>query len=129
MMNRRIFLQMAAGLSALLVLPKVALAEAKKLIDLSGKTRTDAANKSAMGVAKGLNYVVDVEKAAKEGKVKFPDKGGIKMAAQHCKECNFYQCVEGAKGGTCMLIPGVLVHENGGCMSWVKGAKKACIKG
>ncbi len=127
-MNRRLFLQTAACWSALLALPKVAFAEGLKLIDLSGKKRADAANKTAMGIAQGLNYVEDVAQAAKEGKVKFPDKGGVKMADQPCSSCNFYTCVEGQKAGKCMLIPGVLVHAGGGCMSWVKGAKKACVK-
>ena len=127
-MNRRLFLQAAAGLGALLVLPKIAIAKGLELIDPSGKTRTDAANKTAMGIAKGLNYVPDVAKAAKEGKVKYPDKAGVKMADQPCSGCNFYQCVEGKNAGKCTLIPGVLVHEKGGCMSWVKGAKKACVK-
>lgn len=128
MTNRRLFLKAAAGFGALLVLPRVAFAEALKVIDPSGKKRTDAANKTAMGVAKGLNYVEDVAKAAKAGKVKYPEKGGVKMADQTCDACNFYTCVDGKKAGKCMLVPGVLVHEKGGCMSWVKGAKKACVK-
>jgi hypothetical protein len=130
MMNRRVFFKVAAGLGALLVLPKVAFAEALKLIDTSGKTSTDAANKTAMGIAKGLNYVADVAKAAKDPKfTAYPEKSGVKMADQKCKVCTFYQCVDGAKGGKCTLIPGVLVHEAGGCMSWVKiAAPKPCVK-
>lgn len=121
-MSRRLFLKISAILASLAVLPQVVLANAAELIDLTGKKRTDAANNTALGIAKGLNYVEDVAKAAKEGKVKYPDKTGVKMADQLCSKCQFYKAADGKKGGVCTLIPGVLVHEGGGCMSWVKKA-------
>ncbi len=120
-MSRRIFLKVSALFAALAAVPSTLFANALEIIDLTGK-RTDAANKTALGIAKGLSYVEDVAKAAKAGTAKFPDKAGVKAADQLCSKCQFYKPEAGKKGGVCTLIPGVLVHEGGGCMSWVKKA-------
>ena len=130
--NRREFLKasVAVGLALgaltkLVAFSKAAVAEALALVDLTGKKRTDAANKAAIGILAGLGYVENVEKAEKAGKIHRTDKpnpsgGTFPAKAQRCMTCALMepQYVNGNKPGKCMLVPGVLVHPTGYCNSY-----------
>ena len=107
--------------------PETAFAAAPELIDMSGKKRKDALNEQAVKIAKGLNYVADVDEALKAGKIKVIEKKNAQGKSfgpkdQNCANCQFYT-PKGA-GGTCMLILNgqILVHENGWCNSWTPKA-------
>lgn len=128
MTNRRGFLKGTLGIAALAAISArsvIGWAEDKalKLIDMSGKKRTDEENKKAVSIAKGLNYVEDATAADKAGKIKRVEKMGVKGSDQTCANCQFYTEVEKGKSGKCMLIPGVLVHAEGWCNSWTKSPK------
>lgn len=107
--------------SQILSFSKSAYASTKKLIDMTGKS-SDPANKSALNIAKGLNYVEDATAAEKAGKLKRVEKSGVAPKNQKCRTCQFYKVVDKDKSGECTLIPGVLVHYEGYCNSWVKAA-------
>lgn len=97
-----------------------------KLIDMTGKKRTDEDNKKCVGVAGGLNYVDDLGKALKDKKITKEDKPGAnnkiwKTTEQNCSTCAFYT-VEGKGTGKCTLIPGCLVAEKGSCNTWAPKA-------
>lgn len=121
-MTRRLFIKMTSAAAATLAFSQWAFAKGKKLmlIDITGKKRTDAANKAVLGVAKGINYVPDVAKAVKDGQAKFQAKNGVKPEAQFCNTCLFHQPYGAAEGVKCTMLNGVLVHEKGGCASWAK---------
>ena len=121
-MNRRVFLKLASLATASFTFSQWAWAEAQKLmlIDMTGKKRTDKANQTALQMAKGLSYTPDVAKDVKAGKVKFGEKSGVKPEDQFCNKCQFHQMYKEADGVKCTLIQGVLVHDKGGCASWVK---------
>ena len=128
-MQRRDFLKRTAlgtlGLVALGNIFGATKALALDLIDMTGKKRTDAANKSAMTVAKGLNYVDDTKEALKKKQITKTDRQvGAKTYTpdqQTCDTCNFYKETAAGKG-TCTLIPGVLVRGPGTCNSWIPKA-------
>lgn len=115
----------AASLTVIGSLFKATRAYALELIDMTGKSKNPA-NKSAVTVAKGLNYVDDLEKAIKDKKITKAEKkmGGktYTPAQQICSTCNFYKKTKDGVG-TCTLIPGVLVQGAGSCNSWIPGAK------
>lgn len=123
-MQRRDFFKKSlfavASLSVLGTVIKTTTAFAKELIDMTGKSKNPA-NKAAVNQAKGLNYVADLEKAIKEGKVEKKDKKvgdkTYKISEQLCSTCMFYK-EEKPGQGPCTLIPGVLVHGKGHCTSW-----------
>lgn len=125
-MKRRDFLKTAilsaASAGFLGSFLKSTKAFALELIDMSGK-RKDAANISAIKVASGLNYVEDLDKALKLKKIKKEDRvvgdKTYKPEDQACDTCNFYKKTKD-NAGTCLIIPGVLVHAKGSCVSWTQ---------
>lgn len=92
-----------------------------KLIDITGKKRTDADNKESLGMAQGLGYVEDLKKALAEKKTTKTDRTAgaktWKAAEQTCDTCMFYDYKKEGKP-TCQLLPKVLVHAKGSCNSW-----------
>jgi hypothetical protein len=120
-MIRRQFLKTSLLTAATLALAGAheVWANALKLIDMSGKTRKDKDNETAVKTAKGLGYVEDLKKALKDKKVTKVDQPGFKADQQTCEKCQFYKEVKKGEG-TCTLIPKVLVHGPGSCNTWVK---------
>lgn len=83
-----------------------------KLIDINDGS-------AAAKTAKGLNYVADFKTAMKAKKIAPPEKPngkGIKANQQRCKNCMFYGQ---STPEVCTLIPGVKVHTEGWCRSWM----------
>lgn len=129
--TRRYFLSTVTKLGALivaspLVKPILALAADLQLIDMSEKKRTDAANKTAVGIAKNFKYIADANKEKRENASEKKDAGGkaFKPTEQFCHNCNFFDTTKSVgKNAPCQVIPGVLVHNEGWCMMWTPKAK------
>lgn len=131
-MRRRILKMGLVGLSSFLFWGRWLWAETGKLklIDMEGKVRQDAVNQQAVNIAKGLNYVADAKSADKAGQIKRQarEAHGVTVPGekQICGNCNFFdQKVKAGEPGACMLIPGVLVHYQGWCNTWVLHPQQA----
>jgi hypothetical protein len=106
---------------------RTAMADEPKLIDLTGKTRSDAANKACIVSANAINYrnsAAEVAKDIKSGKIKttvvsFKDKTGkeIPVEKRECQKCALF-ALTNPKLNTCALINGCLVNPTGACTSW-----------
>ena len=121
---KKIFFYTSAGMLVHALVRAKAFAGELKLIDMSGKKRTDSDNKQCVATAKGINYVEDLNKALKEKKITKKDMPGVggktwKAADQTCINCGLYNFKkENPPKATCALIPACLIHEKGSCNSW-----------
>ncbi len=100
-------------------------AQKKKLIDMSKKDPADKINEAAVAIASGLTYVANAKQAVADGTFKRVEKAGVAPDLQICATCEFHTSVEENKSGECKLIQGVLIHDAGGCISWMKKTKLA----
>jgi hypothetical protein len=126
---KKVFFYTSAG-ALVHVLAKSYSAEAAepKLIDMTEKMRKDSDNKTCIGIATGLGYVEDLDKALKDKKIVKADKPGAnnkvwKPTEQTCENCMFYNFKkESPAKSTCQLIPSCLIHKKGSCNTWTPKA-------
>lgn len=94
--------------------------EKLELIDMTEKTRTDAANKQAVAIAKSFDYVeaADAKNRKSASALKNAKGKEIKPDAQFCSNCTYYVKAKATdKGAPCQIIPagGTIVHKNAWC--------------
>jgi hypothetical protein len=117
-MNRRQFIAFAVAAVASLKTLKAFAAELIKM---------NKDGSAAHAPAKAIGYIADVKDLKSAAKVK---AAGVNMglkkskkvppAKQTCLACSFYKGDK--EKGTCTILPGVLVHAQGTCNTWVPTA-------